>query len=261
MIHRAQIAFGRIAELSRRFQSAEPGLLGAQGETPAFISTIRLRDAVYRFADRDAGGFTLGPVDLEIPRGRITFITGDNGAGKTTLLKMLLGLYLPQRGVLELDGRRIEDAGRDDYRQLFASVLSDFHLFSQVTARMSEGQTRQATRLLDRLHLSDKVAIRDGRFTTTDLSTGQRKRLAFVQACATGRPVLVFDEWAADQDPTFRHLFYTRLLPELRDAGRTLIVISHDDRHFDIADRLLRMSGGRIVACHDQDPRQKGVRA
>ncbi|RJE85866.1 cyclic peptide export ABC transporter [Paracoccus onubensis] len=267
VIHRAQIAFGRIADLSRRFHSAESDLLTPPHEqaTPAFIGRISLRNASYRFTeDRPdhRNGFTLGPVDLDIPQGRITFITGDNGSGKTTLLKILLGLYLPQNGALELDGMPVTDANRDDYRQLFASVLSDFHLFRQITGNPTETQARHAAELLDLLGLTGKVAIREDAFSTTDLSTGQRKRLAFVQACVTGRPVLVFDEWAADQDPAFRHLFYTRLLPDLRRDGRTLIVISHDDRYFHIADQRLHMSAGRIVTTEHADTiRQEGLQA
>ncbi|MDP0929952.1 ATP-binding cassette domain-containing protein [Paracoccus onubensis] len=196
VIHRAQIAFGRIADLSQRFRTAEPVLLEPrQRHASAFTGQISLRGASYQFMeDRTGNGFTLGPVALEIPQDRITFITGDNGSGKITLLKLLLGLYLPQNGTLELDGTPVSDANRDDYRQLFASVLSDFHLFRQVTSNMTEVQARHAIALLDILGLSGKVSIRDGAFSTTDLSTGQRKRLAFIQACVTGRPLLVFDE-------------------------------------------------------------------
>lgn len=100
---------------------------------------------------------------------------------------------------------------------------------------------------LKRLEIAHKVSIRDGSFTTTDLSTGQRKRLALINAWLEERPVLVFDEWAADQDPTFRRIFYTELLPELKRLGKTIIVISHDDRYFDVADRLVRMAAGKVV--------------
>ncbi|HDQ9227857.1 TPA: cyclic peptide transporter, partial [Pseudomonas aeruginosa] len=100
---------------------------------------------------------------------------------------------------------------------------------------------------LKRLEIAHKVSVSDGSFTTTDLSTGQRKRLALVNAWIEKRPVLVFDEWAADQDPTFRRIFYTELLPELKRMGKTIIVISHDDRYFDSADQLLRLAGGRVV--------------
>ncbi len=105
-----------------------------------------------------------------------------------------------------------------------------------------------ANRYLERLEIAHKVSIRDGAFSTTDLSTGQRKRLALLNAWLEERPVLVFDEWAADQDPVFRRVFYTELLPELKALGKTIIVISHDDRYFAIADQLIRMQAGRVVS-------------
>jgi len=105
-----------------------------------------------------------------------------------------------------------------------------------------------ANQYLERMEIAHKVSIRDGAFTTTDLSTGQRKRLALINAWLDERPVLVFDEWAADQDPTFRRVFYTELLPDLKRLGKTIIVISHDDRYFDVADQLVRMQAGRVIS-------------
>jgi putative ATP-binding cassette transporter len=149
---------------------------------------------------------------------------------------------------------------RDDYRQLFTTVFSDFYLFEDLAAGPDEEQgeasmqvlPQRALPYLERLEIAHKVSLKNGAFTTTDLSTGQRKRLALVHAYLEGRPVLVFDEWAADQDPTFRHLFYTELLPELRAKGHLLVVISHDDRYFHLADRIITMSAGRIA---DDRPR------
>jgi len=256
MVNRAQIAFGRIDDLSRCFDTAEPYLLA--GEGPARVSlhsTIELAGAAYRFVGPDGPGFCLGPIDLVVRRGEITFIVGDNGSGKTTLIKLLLGLYEPAEGNLLLDGKPVTAWNRDSYRQLFATVLSDFHLFEEVGVDSGEIGGEIAASYLHRLALTGKAAIHEGRFSTTDLSTGQRKRLAFIQACASNRPVLVFDEWAADQDPTFRHLFYTELLPELREAGRTLVVISHDDRYFGIANRIVHLEGGRIVNLSDSEGR------
>lgn len=248
MFSRAQVAFSRIIDLSRRFQSAEPDLLSADGLVPAGLrSTIELRGVSYRFPEEDRAGFRLGPIDLVIRKGKITFIVGDNGAGKTTLIRLLLGLYEPVEGQVVHDGVPLTGENRDDYRQLFAAVLSDFHLFEEAIVGPGASEQEELEAGLRQMGLAGKTAIVDGRITTTDLSTGQRKRLAFVQARASGRPVLVFDEWAADQDPAFRRLYYTRLLPELRDAGRTVIVVSHDDRYFGVADQVIRLSDGRVA--------------
>jgi putative ATP-binding cassette transporter len=246
---RAQVAFARIAELSDSFATPEPGVTTDRPVPEAQrIESIALRGLRYAFpVQKGSTPFTLGPIDLTIRRGEIVFIVGDNGSGKTTLIKLLLGLYVPTEGELLLDGRPVTDRDRDDYRQLFTTVFADYHLFEEL-AEDAEGLADRARPYLERLEIAHKVSVVDGSFSTTDLSTGQRKRLALVQAYLERRPVVVFDEWAADQDPTFRRIFYTELLPELRDQGRTLVVISHDDRYFDVADRIIRLDAGRIRA-------------
>ncbi|AGI24483.1 cyclic peptide transporter [Pseudomonas sp. ATCC 13867] len=248
IVSRAQVAFRRIAELSVRFSSPEPNLLLADDGRPALdMQQIQLRDLSYHYPTEDGSrGFGVGPLNLTLRRGEILFIAGENGCGKTTLIKLLLGLYAPRGGELLLNGEAVTDANRDDYRQLFTTIFADYFLFEDLL-KGSEEIPVEANRYLERLEIAHKVSLQGQEFSTTDLSTGQRKRLALVQAWLEKRPVLVFDEWAADQDPEFRRIFYTELLPELRAQGKTLIVISHDDRYFDVADRLLRMSAGQIV--------------
>ncbi|CCD85600.1 putative Pyoverdine ABC export system, permease/ATP-binding protein [Bradyrhizobium sp. ORS 285] len=253
---RAQVAMRRIAELSERFATAEQDLLAdpvqATGEQ---IDSIELRGVSYAFAPA-AGDkpFVLGPMDLRIGRGEIVFIVGENGSGKTTLIKLLLGLYVPDGGELLRDGVPVVSETRDDYRQLFTTVFSDYYLFD--TLLQQSGATPDfAQRYLDRLELAHKVSVDNGAFSTTDLSTGQRKRLALINAWIEERPVLVFDEWAADQDPAFRHIFYTELLADLKRLGKTIIVISHDDRYFHCADRIVRLRNGRI---EEDEPARRG---
>ncbi|MFM0609402.1 cyclic peptide export ABC transporter [Paraburkholderia sediminicola] len=265
-IGRAQVAFQRIAELSARFSTREPSLVaGHENGSPERLAdvfdTIALAGAHYRFAkpqdDHDApaagsdtsgtvGGFELGPVSLTIKRGETLFIVGENGCGKTTLIKLLLGLYQPDAGQLLLNGEPVRDEHLDDYRQLFSAVFSDYYLFDTLIPGEAT-LTAEAQKYLERLEIAHKVSVRDGAFTTTDLSTGQRKRLALVHAYLERRPVMVLDEWAADQDPTFRRIFYTEILPDLKRQGKTLIVISHDDRYFSAADRYIRLEDGHIV--------------
>ncbi|SDI16615.1 putative ATP-binding cassette transporter [Pseudomonas flavescens] len=249
IVSRAQIAFRRIAQLSEQFSSPEPHLLLDDRGAPApDVHELTLKDVSYAFpAVGDAPPFRLGPVNLRIKQGDIVFIVGENGCGKTTLIKLLLGLYTPQQGLILLNGQAVDAENRDDYRQLFTTVFADYYLFDEVV----QGDTHipdDANRYLKRLEIAHKVSVQDGAFTTTDLSTGQRKRLALINAWLEERPVLVFDEWAADQDPTFRRIFYTELLPDLKRLGKTIIVISHDDRYFDMADQLVRLDAGRLSA-------------
>lgn len=191
--------------------------------------------------------FEMGPINLSFAPGELVFIVGGNGSGKTTLAKIILGLYAPEGGEIRLDGRPVTDEERDRYRQHFAVVFSDFFLFDELMGMRSPELDERARAYLGRLHLQHKVQVRDGRLSTTDLSTGQRKRLALLGAYLEDRPIYLFDEWAADQDPVFKDVFYTQLLPELRAQGKTVIAISHDDRYYGTGDRLVRLENGAIA--------------
>lgn len=244
---RVQVAFRRIAELSERFSSPEPDLLAERPTPPRAPVRLELEGVRYTFPKSgEESPFSLGPVSLAIEPGEILFIVGENGCGKTTLIKLLLGLYEPAEGRILVDGRPVGAEDRDDYRQLFTTVFSDYFLFEDMLSGAAD-MPEQARRYLDRLEVGHKVSVKDGVFSTTDLSTGQRKRLALMAAWLEGRPVLVFDEWAADQDPSFRRIFYDELLPDLKRLGKTIVVISHDDRYFGAADHLVRLEAGKMA--------------
>jgi len=248
IVSRAQVAFKRIADLSAQFSSSEPHLLLDEHKpVVSSIDSLELHEVRYTYpAQPDVPPFVLGPVNLKIKRGETLFIVGENGCGKTTLIKLLLGLYVPQQGSILLDGQPVTAHSCDDYRQLFTTIFSDYFLFEDLI-QGDEAIPEDAEQYLQRLEIAHKVNIHDGKFSTTDLSTGQRKRLALLQAWTEKRPVLVFDEWAADQDPTFRRIFYNELLPSLKALGKTIIVISHDDRYFDCADHLLKLQSGKVL--------------
>lgn len=248
VLGQAQIAFRRVAELSAQFTNREPHLLiGDYPTTAPAMGTLELKQVTYAFpGSQGIAPFELGPIDMSVQPGETLFIVGENGSGKTTLIKLLLGLYRPSAGSICFDGAPLDDTRLDDYRQLFSAVFSDYFLFEDLLAT-HDNLTAQAEAYLDQLEILHKVRVENGAFTTTDLSTGQRKRLALVHAYLEQRPVIMFDEWAADQDPTFRRVFYTELLPDLKRQGKTLIVVSHDDRYFDAADRIIRLEAGKIV--------------
>jgi putative ATP-binding cassette transporter len=196
--------------------------------------------------ENDDGSFTLGPLDLAFGQGELVFLIGGNGSGKTTLAKLLTGLYAPEAGEIRLDGQKIDDRGRVAYRQYFSAVFSDFYLFESLIGLQSPTSDALAGEYLRRLQLDAKVRVSEGRLSTTDLSQGQRKRLALLVAYLEDRPIYLFDEWAADQDPFFKDVFYLRLLPELKARGKTVIVISHNERYHHIADRIIKLDYGRI---------------
>ncbi|MGS0891586.1 cyclic peptide export ABC transporter [Burkholderia stagnalis] len=241
----ARVAFERIEQLDADLPR-EP--VGGERLVHAF-ERIELDGVTHRYV-RDGESFTLGPIDLSFAPGETVFLIGGNGSGKTTLAKLITGLYAPEGGRILLDGVPVDAATRDRYRHLYSAVFNDFFLFDRLFGIDAAARERART-LLDALQLSHKVAIDGGAFSTLDLSQGQRKRLALLVAYLEDRPFYVFDEWAADQDPLFKDVFYRQLLPELKARGKTVLVISHDDRYFALADRCVKLDYGRIVATSD----------
>lgn len=231
-------------------ENVEAGSSGAADntKTPAKEGAFKSIELRRLHFSRGEGSdrFTVGPIDLCIRAGETIFITGGNGSGKTTFIKMLTGLYPADSGEIVVDGRVIDKIHMQDYRDLFGAVFSDFHLFGKLYGMDPPDPARTAT-MIDEMEIEDKVHIDARRFSTVDLSTGQRKRLALVSVQLEDRPIIILDEWAADQDPHFRAKFYEILLPRLRADGATVIAITHDDKYFHHADRRLHMEDGRIV--------------
>ncbi len=249
--HVADVSLKTIQSLGLSLSADAVSDLRDAGETndDAPFAGIELRDVVYRYVTEDQGdrAFVLGPINLKILPGELTFIVGGNGSGKSSLMRILTGLYTPTSGTLALNDRLIDDENRDDYRQNFAVVFSDYHLFKSLGGVLEPGTLAIADEYLRQLELSEKVRIENGELSTVDLSQGQRKRLALLTAFLENRSVFMFDEWAADQDPSFKRVFYHRILPQLKALGRTVIVVSHDDQYFESADRIVRFADGRIV--------------
>lgn len=213
---------------------------------------IQLDELTFRHRDIDGEeGFSVGPIDISIRKGEMIFVTGENGSGKSTLLRMLTGLYPARRGALTVDGKRVDQRNLAAYRNLFSVIFSDYHLFREFYGLQGFDAAR-ASELLKLLEISRKVQVTEHGFDTIDLSGGQRKRLALVAALLEKKPICVFDEWAADQDPHFREKFYRVILPLLRKDGVTVIAVTHDDKYFDTADRRYHMRDGKLVAIPPQ---------
>jgi len=247
-INRAGVAIDKIESLGLSLAS-EPGedRSGKESILEPEWSTLNLAGVTHSYRiERENLSFTLGPLDLTLRRGELLFLIGGNGSGKTTLAKLLTGLYYPEAGEIRLDGRKIDDREREDYRQLFSAVFSDFFLFESVLGLEFSEIDDQAQRYLNRLQLNHKVRVDNGVFSAIDLSQGQRKRLALLTAYLEDRPIYLFDEWAADQDPAFKEVFYCELLPDLKALGKTIIVITHDDRYHHVADRIIKLEYGKI---------------
>ena len=244
---RADISIKKIEGLGLSLTSAslEPD---ADRPAPASFHTLQL-EAVTHSYSREGGAddFTLGPLDLKVSPGQVLFIIGGNGSGKTTLAKLITGLYSPESGEVRLDGHEVQDNNRDSYRQMFSAVFSDYYLFDSLMGVEQSGLDQRAGEYLRGLGLSQEVGVEGGKLSTIELSAGQRKRLALLTAYLEDRPIYVFDEWAADQDPVFKEVFYRRIVPELRGRGKGVVVISHDDRYYEVGDRVVKLEYGKVV--------------
>ncbi len=248
VLRAATAAADRMMVLEEELKALEEQGSDSEPETvPENFSVIRMADIEFSFPSQSGEKpFAIGPLNVEIKRGETVFVTGGNGSGKSTFIKLLTGLYHPDRGIVQVDNRVISYDKLASYRALIAPVFSDFHLFSHLYG-IETIDKLAAEDLLNWMEMEHIAGIKGNRFTRTNLSTGQRKRLALVAALLEAKPILVLDEWAADQDSLFRKKFYHDLLPELRRRGLTIIAVTHDDRYFDAADRLLHLEEGRIT--------------
>jgi putative ATP-binding cassette transporter len=235
-------------QLSSHVEYANPRIAAAN--EPANWQELRFKAVTHSYrCEGELENFVLGPMDVSFAHGELVFITGGNGSGKTTFAKLLTGLYIPDQGEITVDEISIQDAGaRETYRNYFSAVFSDFFLFDQLLGLPGAAVSNSADEYLRQLKLAHKVRIENGTLSTTDLSQGQRKRLALLTAYLEDRQVYVFDEWAADQDPYFKEIFYLKILPELKARGKTIFVMSHDDRYYHVADRLIKFEEGQIVS-------------
>jgi cyclic peptide transporter len=247
LIANANAAAENLDQIESRLAEGDEELDPVGADPPTSFDKIEAENLCYSY--HDESNFELGPVSVSLEPGQIIFITGGNGSGKSTLAKILCGLYRHDSGKINLDGERLRSSGLPRYRALFSTVFADFHLFDSLYG--IEAEKDEVHDLLLQFGLQGKTEFKKGKFTTLDLSTGQRKRLAIVVALLEDRPVLLLDEWAAEQDPEFREYFYRTLLPDLKEKGKAVVVVTHDDRFFDVADVLLKLERGEVVTAHE----------
>ncbi len=258
----------KIVAQSPMFVQAENGLRGilavqAQLDAAGAITPAEARAGALQFRafqridyrdleltrrdERGGDSFTLGPLDLTLIRGETVFLIGGNGSGKSTVLRLCTGLLQRDRGTILVDGRQVEGRGIAGFRELFSTVFTDFHLFDRLYG-LEDAPPARVQELLVEMGLSHKVGFEDGRFSDADLSTGQRKRLGLIVALLEDRPIVVFDEWSAEQDAEFRDYFYTVILARLKAQGKTCLAVTHDERYLHLADRVIGLDLGKITS-------------
>jgi len=247
----ANAAADRIERLEADLQAMVTAAEPSEIKVMKHFGKIEMRRIMFHYIDRfSEAAFHIGPLDFTLKSGELVFITGGNGSGKSTFLRVLAGLYPPDSGEIMLDGVRVNDATRDSYRSLMSAIFFDYHLFKRLYG-VHEPDPGEVDRRLTQFRLADKTTLSNGEFSTLDLSGGQRRRLALIVSLLEKRPIFLLDEWTAEQDPEFRRKFYDEMLPEMLEAGATIVAITHDDRYLDelkLPARRIRMDEGQIVA-------------
>jgi putative ATP-binding cassette transporter len=246
----ADVALQRFETLVRQLEKP-----GVQEQTQEIVERVQfkceeltLKTVTYAYHSYETREcFFLGPIDMSLKAGELVILAGGNGSGKTTLAKVITGLYPAESGEVLMDGQNITGEQQEFYRQHFSAIFYDSYLFESLLGLEIPDLDSEARKGLARLELGHKVTIKNGVFSTTQLSQGQRKRLALLTSIFEDRPIYVFDEWAANQDRRFREYFYREFLPELKAKGKIILVICHDDHYFDVADRIIKLESGKII--------------
>lgn len=246
----ARISLNKIYETLDELQEETGASTIQGGRNGEKIERITLKNVSHTYAQNDPNdrAFQLRNVDLEIGSGKAVFVVGGNGSGKTTLTKIISLLYSPNEGEVYFNDTAITDKNRVHYRQRITTVYSDFFLFQKLYGVDRKSLKQFSDQLLIDLELDKKVSIEKGKFSTIALSTGQKKRLALLNSLLQDKDIFIFDEWAADQDPVFRNVFYTKIIPALRERGKIVIAITHDDKYFAYSDVLVKLDTGEIVS-------------
>ncbi|MCP4152662.1 MAG: cyclic peptide export ABC transporter, partial [bacterium] len=241
-----KIAWGRVQGFLKDIPAnIDASDLAAFGEKKVSIDSLVAKDVMFSYdsQEEDEAGFSVGPINIEAKKGEIVFIVGGNGSGKTTLAKLLTGLYIPENGSITVNGKEISNYELGEY---YSSVFSGFHLFEKLYNIDIDDKRDEANEYLKLLRMAEKVEINGDTFSSINLSGGQRKRLALLQCYLEDCPIYIFDELAADQDPEFRKFFYRDLLLRMKEKGKIVIAVTHDDHYFDVADKVIKMDMGKV---------------
>ncbi len=242
----ARVCFIRVMELQKKLVEFVDAPQSDSDDALAF-DTIELTNVIATHTAREESTFQLGPLDFSINRGETVFIVGENGSGKTTFLSVLTGLLEPVEGDLKINGTPIQIDQMEQYRALFSTVFTDFHLFRKLYG-LYDIDEADAEKMLTKVHLADMTRIENNEFTRVDLSAGQKRRLALAVAALENRDIILLDEFVADQDPEHRRYFFEELIPEFKALGKTVIVTTHDLKWIANCDRLLTFEDGQITS-------------
>ncbi|WP_440069296.1 cyclic peptide export ABC transporter [Tenacibaculum discolor] len=209
------------------------------------FTSIEYKNVYFSYNEEQPdSSFALGPINLELKKGETVFIVGGNGSGKSTFINTLTGLYAPTKGQILFDE---EENITEQIQSLTAAVFTDNHIFSKNYEEYELENNIEYKEYLKLMELEEVVGNDKDSSVRRKFSKGQSKRMSLIFALLEDKPILILDEWAADQDPYFRKFFYEELIPKFKQEGKTIIAVTHDDAYFHQADRILKFDYGQIV--------------
>lgn len=211
------------------------------------FESLKFKDVSFEYESADGEkSFALGPINLKINQGEVLFIVGGNGSGKSTFINVLTGLYKPTGGNIILNDSHHHNI-ENNLQNSMTAIFTDNHIFSHNYDDYKLEQNKEYVELLKIMRLNEVIKDDKEESARRKFSKGQGKRISMIFALLESKPILVLDEWAADQDPHFRKYFYEELIPKLKREGKTIIAVTHDDAYFNCADRILKFDYGEIV--------------
>ncbi|WP_378186694.1 cyclic peptide export ABC transporter [Aquimarina sp. W85] len=246
MYTRFMVANKRIKNFMKDFQIDDEVRNPIQNEDHKFQS-LEFKNISFNYeSENDEKTFALGPIDLTISQGEVLFVVGGNGSGKSTFINVLTGLYMPTEGEIVLNDNKDLNI-KDDLQDSMTAIFTNNHIFSHNYDDYVLENNKEYGELLKTMQLDNVVEDDTEESARRKFSKGQSKRMSMIFALLEKKPILILDEWAADQDPHFRKYFYEELIPKLRSEGKTIIAVTHDDAYFHLADRIIKFDYGKIV--------------
>ena len=227
------------------------------GHRPGVPTMVKLEGVSRRYQVAESEVYALRDVDLEVDQGEFVVVLGPSGSGKSTLLNIIGALDTPTEGRAVVADQEITRMDKGELfgfrRQVVSFIFQTFNLFPTLTALenvqcgaeiagSAKEARRRASEVLAQVGLSERL-----HHYPSELSGGEQQRVAIARALATGNPLLVADEPTGDLD--FRTgVQILQLLQDQAEAGRTVLVVTHNREISRVADRVVELSSGRVAS-------------
>jgi putative ABC transport system ATP-binding protein len=221
--------------------------------------SVRIRGLDFSYEENGRRSQVLFDIDLDIWPGEVVLLTGPSGCGKTTLLTLIGGLRTVQAGKLTVLGHELHDrdlSGLAEVRRDIGFIFQLHNLLEFLTARQNVQMALQLHSRLTRTEISstagrmlELVGLGPWRETyPAQLSGGQKQRVSIARALASGPRLVLADEPTSALDSQSGREVVELLLRLAREQGCPILMVTHDTRIADVADRIIRMEDGRIVS-------------